>query len=147
MKTLKIVVYLSLLLSLAGCFGQQIDPKRQGSRVLNKTYKEMQEKAAEILKENKNADILSHGDSIYMNAKHVEQTDNLDIKTGEKLFEIQFTYKKGEPFEDGMATKLPVGTEVYLPADKTGRPILIAVVNGKKEIYFLVFNPINNDSK
>ncbi len=148
MKTLKVVICLSfLLLSLVGCSGQQTNPKEQGANQMNQFYKEMQEKATEILRENKNADILAHGDSIYMNAKHIEQMDNSNIKTGEKLFDIHLTYKKGEPFEQGMATKLPVGTEVYLPAEKQERPILIAVVNGKEEVYFEIFNPINNDSK
>lgn len=148
MKRLKVFICFSfLLLSLVGCSAQQTDPKEQGAKQMNQFYKEMQGKAAEILKENKDADILAHGDSIYMNAKHIEKMDNLNIKTGAKLFEIQFTYKKGEPFEDGMATKLPVGTEVYLPAEKQEKPILIAVINDKEEVYLEIFNPLNNNSK
>ncbi|ANB59966.1 hypothetical protein [Anoxybacteroides amylolyticum] len=104
----------------------------------------MQEKATNILKENKNADIMAHNLSIYMNAKDIGQTDHLNIKTGQKLFEIRSTYKEGEPFEDGMATKLPPRTEVYLPEEEQERSILIAVVNGKEKVYFEIFNSVND---
>lgn len=84
-------------------------------------------------------DIIIFNDSIYL------KTDNIEYEPKENLFEISSLYKNGQAIEEGMATKLPVGTVIQSAKNDSGTPLLVADLPGKPAVYKLVFNPYLTD--
>jgi hypothetical protein len=81
-----------------------------------------------------NDDFFLFNGVIYTNASDIEWVQKADLAIGKKLGNITKQYDEGHLFEENMATKLPVGTEIYEPIKKAGA-ILIVKVNDKKIRY------------
>lgn len=90
--------------------------------------------AVEVLAQNADADIFQFQGIVYENADHVEWVQQDKLTIGERVGKITKPYQEGLPFEDGMATKLPTGAEIYEPAKKSG-PVLIVKWNGNEKRY------------
>ncbi|GMK40403.1 hypothetical protein PCCS19_34590 [Paenibacillus sp. CCS19] len=90
--------------------------------------------AQEIIAQDPDADIFQYKGVIYGNASKVEWVQQEKVTAGEKVGTITQQYKEGLNFEDGMATKLPVGVEFYEPTKKSG-PILLVKLNGEEVRY------------
>jgi hypothetical protein len=113
---------------LAACNNQTIeDPVNHELSVGNPI-------AEEILSKNKDADIFVYGGRVYQNAEDIDWINSLDLKKGQEVTKITAQTLNAKEFENGTATKLPIGTKIYEPVKKQG-PILIAVVNGKEVRY------------
>lgn len=84
--------------------------------------------AKEILVQTPNADIFQYKGIVYSNASDIEWVQTIELTIGKSIGTITKQYKDGLTFEDEMATKLPVGTEIYEPLKKSG-PILIVKLN------------------
>jgi len=90
--------------------------------------------AEEVLTQNADADIFQFEGIVYENADHVDWVQQDELTRGERVGKITKQYQKGLPFEDGMATKLPEGAEIFEPAKKSG-PVLIVKWNGNEKRY------------
>ncbi|MEC0229791.1 hypothetical protein [Paenibacillus alba] len=109
-----LISFLIALLMLAGCNQTTHNPT-----------------AKEILVQNPNADVFQHKGIIYTNASNIEWVQQTELTIGEKVGVIKSQYKKGLTFENEMATKLPVGVEIF----DGGRSILIVKLEGKEIRY------------
>ncbi|RSD29574.1 hypothetical protein [Mesobacillus subterraneus] len=139
---LKYKLLLSLLISflLIGC--SIADSKIQGADQLSEAQSLMKKKAHELLQADKATDLIIFNDSIYL------KTENTEYEPKETLFEISSMYKKGKDIEEGMATKLPVGTVIKSAKNKSGSaPLIIADLPGTPAVYQLVFNPYSIDER
>lgn len=87
-------------------------------------------------------DIFVCNGNIYINAEDIEWVNQLKptLDQGAQLCEIKKLYEVGKPFEEYMATKLPVGARLFLSKERQG--IMIALVDGR-QIYYLPFFPEN----
>ncbi len=83
-----------------------------------------------ILAQNPNADIFQHNGIIYTNASNIEWVQQTELTIGEGVGTIKKQYKEGLSFENEMATKLPVGVEIF----ESGQ-ILIVKLDGKEVRY------------
>ncbi|MBP1933187.1 hypothetical protein [Ammoniphilus resinae] len=90
--------------------------------------------AEETLAQNPDADIFELNGVVYSNASDIEWVQTTELTTGKNIGTITKQYKDGLVFEDQMATKLPIGTEIYEPLKGSG-PILIVKLNGKEIRY------------
>ncbi|MCR8657437.1 hypothetical protein [Paenibacillus endoradicis] len=90
--------------------------------------------ATDILAENPNADIFQYKDVIYKNASNNEWVQQAELTIGDRVLTIEKQYNNDLTFEQGMATMLPIGTEIHVPITKSGA-ILIAKVDGKEIRY------------
>jgi hypothetical protein len=90
--------------------------------------------AQEMLRENPDADFFQLGGVVYMNAASIDWVQAEELQAEEKIGTIAKEYKQGAAFEDGMATKLPKGAEIYKP-DTHGSLILIVKWNGDESRY------------
>jgi len=90
--------------------------------------------AEEILAHNPDADIFLYKEIIYQNASSIEWVQLLDLTMGEHAATIKNQYKEDLIFDEEMATKLPIGTEVFNPS-KTKGPILIVNLDGQEIRY------------
>ncbi|QHW33719.1 hypothetical protein GZH47_24925 [Paenibacillus rhizovicinus] len=93
--------------------------------------------AQEMLQDNPDADFFQLGDVIYVNAANIEWVQAEALKAEEKIDSIAKQYVQGGVFEDGMATKLPKGAEIYKP-DTHGLLILIAKWDGHEVRYLAI---------
>lgn len=91
--------------------------------------------AQQIVENNPDADIFQFNNIVYSNASDLEWVQQADLTIGERVGAITKQYQADLMFEDGMATELPIGTEIYEPVKKYG-DILIVVVNGQEIRYF-----------
>ncbi|PLR75233.1 hypothetical protein CU633_22215 [Bacillus sp. V3-13] len=66
--------------------------------------------ALNILEKDSKADIFIFNDRIY---KKNDSAASLNEDHLNKVGEITKNYKKGVPFENGVATTLPIGTKIY----------------------------------
>lgn len=73
------------------------------------------------------------GGVVYQNAEDVDWVLEEELTIGDKAGSITRSYQEGEEFADGMATLLPVGTELYRPVERGD--ILIAVIDGNEIRY------------
>ncbi|MDC3414322.1 hypothetical protein NC797_14920 [Aquibacillus sp. 3ASR75-11] len=85
----------------------------------------------EILEDNSDADIFQYKEIVYTNAK--DRAEEFNLTLGNRVKEIRKEYS-GSDFKADMATKLPVGTEIYEPKEKQGA-VLVAIIKGKKVPY------------
>jgi hypothetical protein len=92
--------------------------------------------AQEILIKDPNADIFQLKGIIYENASNIEWVKTTELTIGESIGTITKQYKDSFTFEDEMATKLPVGAEIFESEKKNG-PILIVNSNNGKEYRYL----------
>ena len=122
-----ITTFLVVLFILTGCNQSEGVPSEQSAATHNPT-------ADEILAKNPNADIFQLDGIIYSNANNVEWVQQSELTIGEKVGTITKKYKDGLTFEDKMATKLPVGAEIFEPVKKSG-PILIVRLNDNEIRY------------
>lgn len=83
--------------------------------------------AEEILKMEKEADILQLNGAVYQTG--MEWLDEENVTKKEKVGQIKSSSTKGSSFEDGTATHLPVGTSIY-SVNENGS-ILLAEVDGE----------------
>ena len=90
--------------------------------------------AEEVLTQNADADIFQFQGIVYENADHVDWVQQEKLTSGERVGKITKPYQEGLPFEDGMATKLPEGAEIFEPAKKSG-PVLIVKWSGNEKRY------------
>lgn len=88
--------------------------------------------AKETLAQNPNADIFQHKGIIYTNASNIEWVRQTELTIGERVGTIKKQYTDGLTFGNEMATKLPVGAEIF---DGGGRSILIVKLEGKEIRY------------
>ncbi|WP_078503002.1 hypothetical protein [Paenibacillus selenitireducens] len=84
----------------------------------------------EILTQNPNADIFQHKGIIYTNASNIEWVQQTELTIGEIVGTIRKQYIDGITFENEMATKLPVGAEIF----ESGQ-ILIVNLDGREIRY------------
>ncbi|GIQ65438.1 hypothetical protein PACILC2_40060 [Paenibacillus cisolokensis] len=116
------------VLILSGCQAAKIDaPKPFAASTHNPT-------AHEILTGHSDADIFQWNGIVYTNASHIEWVQQEELSAGDQIGTIMKQYRDGLDFEDAMATKLPVGTEIYKPKGE-GRLILIVKLNGGEVRY------------
>jgi hypothetical protein len=128
--SMKIIIsFFIALLMLTGC---------NQSKVINSEHPTTESThnptAKEILAQNPNADIFQHKGIIYTNAINIEWVEQTELTIGESAGTIKKQYKDGLTFENGMATKLPVGVEIFEPVKKSG-PVLIVKLSGKEMRY------------
>lgn len=99
-------------------------------------------KAEEMVQADDSIDIFVYNGNIYINAENIEWVNQLKptLDQGSQLCKIKKLYEVGKPFEEYMATKLPVGTQIFLSKERRG--IMIALVDGR-QIYYLPFFPEN----
>ena len=85
---------------------------------------------------NKEADIFLVDDIVYANAQHIEWVNEKELKLGKEVIEISKQTVDSKQFNNGTASRLPVGTKIYRPSGTLGHgPIYIAVVNGEEIRY------------
>lgn len=133
----QLIFFLLFSFLLTGC--SSADSKVQGANQISEAQSLMNQKAHEVLQADKEADIIIFNDSIYL------KTENIEYESKENLFEISSLYKKGQAIEEGMATKLPVGTVIQTTKNESGTPLLVADLPGNPAVYKLVFNPYSTD--
>ena len=121
------LVYLMVgLLLLTGCNQFKVTDDEQSTATVT---------ASEILTNNPNADIFQLEGTIYSNASNIDWVQKQELSIGTKIGTITKQYKDGLTFEDGMATKLPVGAEIFEPTEKNGLILIVKFDN--KEIRYL----------
>lgn len=94
--------------------------------------------AEKVLGSEANADIFLWDDIVYYNAEQIEWVQSQQIASNVEVGEIKKQFQGKEEFENGMATKLPIGTKIYSP-DKKQRAVLIAVTKDKEIRYLGMF--------
>lgn len=87
----------------------------------------------DILSESPDADIFQWNGIVYSEASHIEWVQKEELAIGERLGAISQQSIEGLAFQDEMATKLPVGTEIFKPLN--GGNILIAKVDDEEIRY------------
>ncbi|MFC4323267.1 hypothetical protein [Litchfieldia salsa] len=93
-----------------------------------KVLTEAQGIADEIVENNENADIFMFNDSVY---EKVSSNGDVEKTAEEKIGEIQEQYSPGETFQNGMATILSIGTEIYATSLGIGNDFLIVNIGGE----------------
>lgn len=130
---MRIVISFMLCLSiLAGC-----NQSEEGKTNTNKSIEKFvirNPTAEDILAQNPDADIFQWNGIVYRNASNIEWVQTAELAAGRMVGKITKPYKEGVPFEDEMATKLLVGTEIHEPMKKNGA-IFIVNFNGKEIRY------------
>lgn len=122
----RILVFIFIgLLALSGC--------NQTHQSVSETKPTSNPTVMDILADNPDADIFQLQGIIYKNAKDIDWVQSEELSIGEKVGTIAKQYKEGMAFEDGMATKLPVGAEIYEPAEKVG-PILLVRLDPNERV-------------
>jgi len=126
----RILVFIFIgLLALSGC--------NQTHQSVGKTKPTSNPTAMDILADNPDADIFQLQGIIYKNAKDIDWVQSEELSIGEKVGTIAKQYKEGMAFEDGMATKLPVGAEIYEPAEKVGPILLVRLGPNERVMRYL----------
>lgn len=97
------------------------------------TYSTHSPTAEEVLIQNPEADIFQYNGIIYINASDTEWVQQTEITIGNVVGTITDAYKKRRKFKNGMATKLPIGTEIF---DVNGSGQLLIIKSGGKEIKY-----------
>ena len=101
-----LISFLAIMLLLSGCSLSNGTHSKTSESTHNPT-------ATEILAEDPEADIIQLKGIIYTNANQIEWVQQTKIKVAESIGTIQKQYRKGDAFENEMATKLPVGVKIY----------------------------------
>ncbi|WNQ08864.1 hypothetical protein MJA45_14510 [Paenibacillus aurantius] len=122
--------FLVLLLTLTGCMPSEKSRSVDDSLAIathNPT-------AEEVLDQSPDADLFQFNGFVYLNAREVEWVQQSEWTIGSKVGTIAERYRSSFPFEEGMATRLPVGTELYESRERAAT-ILIAKADGKQICY------------
>lgn len=90
--------------------------------------------ASEVLAQRPDADLFQWNGIVYMHAGDIDWVQQRELTSRDKIGTIAKQYRDGIAFEDGMATKLPVGAELYEPSNRGG-PILLVKANGEEIRY------------
>ena len=126
---------LAMLLVLAGCGAES--PGQSGKSGQPSGQSEQRSignpTAEEMLESNPQADLLQYQGIVYVNAKGIDWVQEEGLEIGERVGEIK-RQSNELPYADLTATKLPEGTELFMP-EKKGGDILIAVRDGEKIPY------------
>lgn len=115
----KLIIFIICLAILAGC--NQSEQDKFEKPIGNPT-------AEGILSSNPDADIFQWNGIVYRNASDIEWVQSKELTTSELIGTISIQYEDGITFSDGMATKLPVGSEIFNPQNRGG--ILLVKLNG-----------------
>ncbi|MEC2158863.1 hypothetical protein [Virgibacillus halodenitrificans] len=89
----------------------------------------------EILGDDENADIFFMDGIVYTNAENIEWVSKEDLTIGEKIGVIKNQTDNSEGFVNLTASKLPIGTEIYEPQNKSGSIYIVKLNN--EEIPYL----------
>lgn len=89
----------------------------------------------EILADDENADIFFMDGIVYTNAENIEWVNNEDLTIGEKIGVIKNQTDNSKEFGNFTASKLPIGTEIYEPQNKSGSIYIVKLNN--EEIPYL----------
>lgn len=116
-----------LALTVTGC-DNQVNENSIVEEIGNPT-------AEEVLAENPDADIFMFNNVIYTNAEKIDWVNEQELTLGNEVAEITKQTTDSEKFENGTATKLPVGTKIYEPAAQTG-DVYGVVIDGEEIYYF-----------
>ncbi|WP_067728724.1 hypothetical protein [Oceanobacillus damuensis] len=126
MFKIKILLILFLSMIMVAC-NNQTTPRKSGNDIGNAT-------AAQILLENKDADIFPLNGIVYTNAEDIKWVNKEELTLGEEVGGIKKQTTDSEEFENYTATKLPVGTAIYKPVE---REDIYIVKMDDKEIRYL----------
>ncbi|GBF75574.1 hypothetical protein PA598K_03992 [Paenibacillus sp. 598K] len=126
---------LAVLLALAGC---GTEPPGQSGRSGQPSGQSVQTTignptAEAMLERNPQTDLLQYQGIVYVNAKGIDWVQEQALEAGERVGEIK-RQSSELPYADLTATRLPEGTELFKPKEKSD--ILIAVV-GEEQIRYL----------
>ncbi|WJH33746.1 hypothetical protein N6H14_27640 [Paenibacillus sp. CC-CFT747] len=122
--------FLVLLLTLTGCMPSE----KSRSVVDSPAIATHNPTAEEVLDQSPDADLIQFNGLVYLNAREVEWVQQAELTIGSMVGTIAKRYRSSFPFEEGMATKLPIGTELYESRERGGS-ILIVKFNGKQIRY------------
>ncbi|WHX28080.1 hypothetical protein QNH47_09605 [Virgibacillus halodenitrificans] len=89
----------------------------------------------EILADDENADIFFMDGTVYTNAENIEWVKKEDLTIGKEIGVIKNQTDNSEEFENFTASKLPIGTEIYEPQNKSGSIYIVKLNN--EEIPYL----------
>lgn len=92
--------------------------------------------AEEILARDPDADIFQLNGIVYLNAHDIEWVQEEVLEAGEAVGIIEQEYDENLPFEDGMATELPVGTKIFETQPHKG-PILVVKADDDTLVKYL----------
>ncbi|MBM7564215.1 hypothetical protein [Paenibacillus sacheonensis] len=115
------------VLSACGTANTRIPVPANGMATHNPT-------AEEMLRADPDADFFQWDDVIYTNGSSIDWVQDETVKAEAKVGTIGKKYEAGAAFENGMATKLPAGAEIY-GASKHGASILIVKWEGHEVRY------------
>ncbi|VDH01094.1 Uncharacterised protein [Lysinibacillus sphaericus] len=90
--------------------------------------------AEEVLDQDPDADILQWQGSVYQ--ADMEWVQELELAKNELLGEILYNAQIPEDFQDGTATKLPIGSMIY--STREGGMYLLVEVDGELRKYLLL---------
>ncbi|NGP44670.1 hypothetical protein G4V62_06775 [Bacillaceae bacterium SIJ1] len=94
------ILFILLMIFISGC---------EEGKNINTATSSGDNLAKEIIQDDQSADIFVLDDRVYARSEEVKNQD----ERGERLGVIESNYSKGTKFENGMSTKLPIGTEIY----------------------------------
>ncbi|PAE15441.1 hypothetical protein CHH91_14090 [Virgibacillus sp. 7505] len=113
------ILLLLLLLFLVGCSTEEFSSSSS------------KPDAEEVLAENSEADIFQLNGNIYQTG--IDWVESEKVTKNNKIGEISKVSKDAKSFENGVATNLSEGVEIYTV--KENKEILVAIVNGKEMKY------------
>jgi len=115
------VLLIFILFLISGCNGLNLP----GDAIIGSPS------AEDILTDNPDADIFVMDGYVFSNAEHVEWAKQQEYVLGEQVGEITKQTSDSWRFEDGAASKLPIGTKIF----ETNAPFYIALVDGEEIAY------------
>ncbi|MGB8955023.1 MAG: hypothetical protein WCC10_06600 [Tumebacillaceae bacterium] len=128
-----LTVLLLTLVLLSGCMRSAAEEHPEKTAVTS-TRTSHNPTPEEVLAQQPNADIFKFDGITFQKAEHRE--DLQTYKPGKRLSKIEAHYTPGkQPFLNGTATLLPIGTEIY-DTDVPSGPVLI-VKQGDRIIYYV----------
>ncbi|WP_077624336.1 hypothetical protein [Sediminibacillus massiliensis] len=127
-KLLLSVLLLLLTVFTAACSTTQSEEKEGNSSdgLHNKAFPD----ALAVLAEDEDADILQVNKRVYK--ANIGNLESLELTKENLIGTIEATFQEGKEFTDNMATKLPIGAEVY---STTENGVLIAEYEGETVRY------------
>ncbi|MGR6897222.1 hypothetical protein [Rummeliibacillus sp. BSL5] len=88
--------------------------------------------AAEVLKEDNNADLLMVHDTLYQT--NIDWVNQLEVTKDKEIGKVESKYGSGQTFKNKMANNIPVGTKIY--STKERNDVLIVEINGIEKKYY-----------
>lgn len=102
---------------------------------------DIQVTAADILKDNKDADFFQFNNVIYINVESSPHINTKNFHKGKQIGEIIDQSNDAKQISDGIATKLPPGTIIYQTIGK-GLSILSIEIDDEIMIYMALLNDV-----